>query len=131
MARYLDRIVARFKRQEAKGISKYGQILEDNLRGLLEALEYLAEELTDGLMYVEEAIEKAEQIGYRTPLAENEARIGRAERQLIKLQEEVEKYQVITELAVLAYKNGQICGLDNGYVGRLANAVTELEGVGK
>ena len=131
MARYLDRIIARFKRQEQKGISKYGQILEDNPRGLLEALEYLAEELTDGLMYVEEAIEKAEQIGYRTPLAENEARIGRAERQLIKLQEEVEKYQVITELAVLAYKSGQICGLDNGYVGRLANAVTELEGVGK
>jgi len=58
LARYLDRIVARFKRQEAKGISKYGQILEDNPRGVLEALEYLAEELTDGLMYVEEAIEK-------------------------------------------------------------------------
>jgi hypothetical protein len=129
LARYLDRIIARFKRQEQKGISKYGQILEDNPRGALEALEYLAEELTDGLMYVEEAIEKAEQIGYRTPLAENEARIGRAERQLIKLQEEVEKYQVITELAVLAYKSGQICGLDNGYVGRLANAVAELKGV--
>mgnify|MGYP000874618891 CR=1 FL=1 len=131
MARYLDRIVARFKRQEAKGISKYGQILEDNPRGLLEALEYLAEELTDGLMYVEEAIEKAGQADYRTLLTETEVRVGRAERQLIKLQEEVEKYQVITELAVLAYKNGQICGLDNGYVGRLANAVTELEGVGK
>ena len=56
MARYLDRIVARFKRQEQKGISKYGQILEDNPRGVLEALEYLAEELTDGLMYVEHAI---------------------------------------------------------------------------
>jgi len=131
LARYLDRIVARFKRQEAKGISKYGQILEDNPRGLLEALEYLAEELTDGLMYVEEAIEKAGQADYRTLLTETEVRVGRAERQLIKLQEEVEKYQVITELAVLAYKNGQICGLDNGYVGRLANAVTELEGVGK
>ena len=131
MARYLDRIVARFKRQEQKGISKYGQILEDNPRGVLEALEYLAEELTDGLMYVEEAIEKAGQTDYRTLLTETEVRVGRAERQLIKLQEEVEKYRVITELAVLAYKNGQICGLDNGYVGRLANAVTELEGVGK
>ena len=129
MARYLDRIVARFKRQEAKGISKYGQILEDNPRGLLEALEYLAEELTDGLMYVEEAIEKAGQADYRTLLTETEVRVGRAERQLIKLQEEVEKYQVITELAVLAYKSGQICGLDNGYVGRLANAVAELKGV--
>lgn len=63
MARYLDRIVARFKRQEQKGINKYGQILEDNPRGVLEALEYLAEELTDGLMYVEEAIEKARKEG--------------------------------------------------------------------
>ena len=129
MARYLDRIVARFKRQEAKGISKYGQILEDNPRGLLEALEYLAEELTDGLMYVEEAIEKAGQADCRTLLKETEVRAGRAEKQLIKLQEEVEKYRVIVRLAVLAYKNGQICGLDNGYVGRLANAVAELKGV--
>lgn len=62
MARYLDRIVARFKRQEAKGISKYGQILEDNPRGLLEALEYAAEEVTDLLMYLEEAVEKAKVI---------------------------------------------------------------------
>lgn len=129
MARYLDRIVARFKRQEAKGISKYGQILEDNPRGVLEALEYLAEELTDGLMYVEEAIEKAGQADCRTLLKETEVRAGRAEKQLIKLQEEVEKYRVIVRLAVLAYKNGQICGLDNGYVGRLANAVAELKGV--
>ena len=129
MARYMDRIVARFKRQEQKGISKYGQILEDNPRGVLEALEYLAEELTDGLMYVEEAIEKAGQADYRTLLTETEVRVGRAEKQLIKLQEEVEKYRVIVRLAVLAYKSGQICGLDNGYVGRLANAVAELKGV--
>jgi hypothetical protein len=131
LARYLDRIVARFKRQEQKGISKYGQILEDNPRGVLEALEYLAEELTDGLMYVEEAIEKVGQGDYRTLLAETEVRVGRAERQLIKLQEEVEKYRVIVRLAVLAYKSGQICGLDNGYVGRLANAVAALKGVEK
>ena len=102
MARYLDRIVARFKRQEQKGVSKYGQILEDNPRGVLEALEYLAEELTDGLMYVEEAIEKAEQTDYRTLLKETEVRAGRAEKQLIKLQqenaelrEEIKKYRTI------------------------------------
>ena len=102
MARYLDRIVARFKRQEAKGISKYGQILEDNPRGVLEALEYLAEELTDGLMYVEEAIEKAGQADCRTLLKETEVRAGRAEKQLIKLQqenaelrEEIKKYRTI------------------------------------
>lgn len=58
MARYFDRIAARFKRQEQKGISKYGQILEDNPRGFKEALEYAAEEVTDLLMYLEEAIEK-------------------------------------------------------------------------
>lgn len=58
MARYFDRIAARFKRQEQKGMSKYGQILEDNPRGLKEALEYAAEEVTDLLMYLEEAIEK-------------------------------------------------------------------------
>lgn len=59
MARYFDRIAARFARQTEKGIKKYGQVLEDNPRtNTLEVLEYLAEELTDGLMYVEEAIEK-------------------------------------------------------------------------
>ena len=58
MSRYLDRILARFERQKTKGKAKYGQPLEDNPRGVIEALEYLAEELTDGLMYVEEAIEK-------------------------------------------------------------------------
>ena len=102
MARYLDRIVARFKRQEQKGVSKYGQILEDNPRGVLEALEYLPEELTDGLMYVEEAIEKAGQADYCTLLKETEVRAGRAEKQLIKLQqenaelrEEIKKYRTI------------------------------------
>jgi hypothetical protein len=63
VARYLDRIVDRFKRQEQKGISKYGQILEDNPRGPLEALEYAAEEATDLLMYLEEAIEKTKREG--------------------------------------------------------------------
>ena len=61
MSRYLQQILARFERQEAKGILKYGQILEDNPRGPVEALEFLAEELTDGLMYIEEAIEKIKQ----------------------------------------------------------------------
>jgi len=59
MERYLERIIARFKHQTEKGISKYGQILEDNPRtDPLVALEYLAEELTDGLMYLEELKEK-------------------------------------------------------------------------
>jgi phosphoribosyl-ATP pyrophosphohydrolase len=59
MARYLDNIITRFNRQTEKGINKYGQTLEDNPRtDPLIALEYLAEELTDGLMYIEEAKEK-------------------------------------------------------------------------
>ena len=59
MGRYLYRIMDRFKHQTEKGISKYGQILENNPRtDPLIALEYLAEELTDGLQYLEELKEK-------------------------------------------------------------------------
>ena len=59
MGRYLDNIIERFDRQTEKGIKKYGQTLEDNPRtDPLVALEYLAEELTDGLMYLEELKEK-------------------------------------------------------------------------
>lgn len=129
MARYLDRIVARFKRQEQKGISKYGQILEDNPRGALEALEYLAEELTDGLMYVEEAIEKAGQADYRTLLTETEVRAGRAEKQLIKLQqenaelrEEIKKYRTIEcDQFALGFLAGQMV-TEKAY--RKANSVS-------
>lgn len=60
---YLSRIIARFERQKAKGISKYGQPLEQNNRDVIEALEYLAEELTDGLMYLEEVKEKLQKAG--------------------------------------------------------------------
>jgi len=55
---YLSRIIARFERQKAKGIAKYGQPLEQNNREVLEAIEAIAEELTDGLMYLEEVKEK-------------------------------------------------------------------------
>lgn len=51
--RYLDRILNRFHQQKWKGIHKYGQVLEQNHGGILYRLEHLAEELTDGLMYVE------------------------------------------------------------------------------
>jgi hypothetical protein len=59
MTHYLDRIIARFKAQEKKGIKKYGQILENNNAPMLERLEHLAQELTDGLMYVEWIKERA------------------------------------------------------------------------
>jgi len=62
MGHYKDRIDARFARQEAKGVSKYGQTLEQNPRPAIEALEYAAEEITDFLMYLEEAKEKIEKM---------------------------------------------------------------------
>ena len=55
---YLKSIIARFGRQKAKGINKYGKPLEQNDREVVEAMEYLAEELTDALMYLEEVKEK-------------------------------------------------------------------------
>jgi NTP pyrophosphatase (non-canonical NTP hydrolase) len=60
--RYLERILNRFNQQREKGTSKYGQILEENPRDVILALEALAEELTDALMYVEEAIEKCKEV---------------------------------------------------------------------
>lgn len=51
--RYLDRILNRFHQQEWKGIHKYGQVLEQNHGDPFYRLEHLAEELTDGLMYIE------------------------------------------------------------------------------
>jgi len=53
MARYKDRIDTRFNQQESKGIAKYSQALEQNHGRFDYRLEHLAEELTDGLMYVE------------------------------------------------------------------------------
>lgn len=53
MSRYQDRIAARFARQEAKGLGKYGFPLEDNPAAMAERLEHLAEELSDALMYIE------------------------------------------------------------------------------
>ena len=47
MGKYLDRITARFNRQEQKGIEKYGQILEQNHGNYDYRLEHLAEELYD------------------------------------------------------------------------------------
>lgn len=51
--KYLDRIIDRFHRQERKGLDKYGQILEKNNDHILSRLEHLAQELSDGLYYIE------------------------------------------------------------------------------
>lgn len=53
MGRYLDAIINRFRAQEAKGVLKYGQPLEQNHGDMQYRLEHLAQELTDGLYYLE------------------------------------------------------------------------------
>ena len=50
---YWERICAMADRQRAKGISTYGQGLESNPADMLKRIEYLQEEMIDGLMYCE------------------------------------------------------------------------------
>lgn len=52
---YRQTIIDRLDRQTIKGIEKYGATLDQNPKGLTldEQLEYLSEELTDGLVYIE------------------------------------------------------------------------------
>lgn len=50
---YWDRITAIAERQREKGITEYGQGLEDNPAGIVQRITYLEEELVDGLMYCE------------------------------------------------------------------------------
>ena len=50
---YWDRITAIAERQREKGITEYGQGLEGNTAAMLTRIEYLEEELVDGLMYCE------------------------------------------------------------------------------
>ena len=50
---YWERILAIADRQRAKGMETYGQGLESNPAAIMTRLEYLEEELIDGLMYIE------------------------------------------------------------------------------
>jgi len=51
---YWDNICKMQQKQTDKGISKYGQVLEENTSmDIKTRLEYLQEELIDGLMYIE------------------------------------------------------------------------------
>lgn len=50
---YWERICKLAEKQRAKGMKTYGQGLESNPMGIVERLEYLEEELIDGLMYCE------------------------------------------------------------------------------
>ena len=58
-ADYWRNICEMQKRQTEKGIEHYGQPLEDNTSmTIFDRLEYLEEELIDGLMYIEHIKEK-------------------------------------------------------------------------
>ena len=50
---YWQRVCAIADKQRAKGITEYGQGLEDNPAGIVQRITYLEEELVDGLMYCE------------------------------------------------------------------------------
>ena len=50
---YWDSICEMADKQRAKGMATYGKGLEDNQMEIIERLEYLEEELIDGLYYIE------------------------------------------------------------------------------
>jgi hypothetical protein len=50
---YWENICAMAERQRNKGLSVYGQGLEDNHADIIERINHLQEELIDGLMYCE------------------------------------------------------------------------------
>lgn len=69
---YWQNICEMQKRQTEKGVRKYGQTLEDNTgMSIKERLEYLQEELIDGLMYIEHIKARAGEIHYLCKLADN------------------------------------------------------------
>lgn len=54
MGKYWSNVCKMQKKQTKKGLKKYGQVLEENTEmTIIERLEYLEEELIDGLMYIE------------------------------------------------------------------------------
>lgn len=59
---YRKNIINRLDRQTRKGIKKYGQLINENKELTdLQMLEYLAEELTDGLVYLEDIKQRYKQ----------------------------------------------------------------------
>lgn len=50
---YWENITAIANKQRAKGLKTYGCGIEDNDMSIIDRLEYLEEELVDGLMYIE------------------------------------------------------------------------------
>lgn len=86
--RYMERIRRKFEKQRDKGIKKYGQFLEDNHRGIMESLDAISEELIDGLMYIEEALEKTQM---------HESRIKELEKELEYAESVIKELQKLEE----------------------------------
>ena len=63
---YWSRITEIADRQREKGISTYGQGLEDNHWPIEKRIEYLEEELVDALMYCEWLKEKIKEIEHES-----------------------------------------------------------------
>ena len=82
---YQRRIFERFHSQRKKGIGKYGQPLEANPAGMDERLEHLAQELTDGLMYIEWLKEQPDGMTFQTysVAAMRTARLGESDQDLM------------------------------------------------
>ena len=60
---YWENICALAEKQRRKGMDTYGQGLEDNPLTIKDRLEYLEEELIDGLMYIEHIKAKLIELG--------------------------------------------------------------------
>lgn len=52
-SKYRQAIIRRLDQQTKKGLAKYGRLLDDNKLDVVTRLSYLAEELIDGLQYIE------------------------------------------------------------------------------
>jgi hypothetical protein len=61
-SKYRSAIVERLDKQTHVGLGKYATLLQDNNLNTMARLEYLAEELTDGLQYIEHTKESVSEV---------------------------------------------------------------------
>lgn len=75
---YRQSIIDRLDRQTEKGISKYGGTIcrSGHLKSVSKGLEYLAEELTDALVYIEHDQELIREMEREIALLKKKCRIG-------------------------------------------------------
>ena len=103
---YWQRITAIAERQRKKGIDTYGQGLEDNTAAMLTRIEYLEEELVDGLMYCEwikDALEKRR----RNEKFDFPDRLRCLRKKAGLSQEELAQHVGISAQMIYCYENGK------------------------